>query len=114
MTLYEETKGLIKIVTEDALATAKEKGLLQYEEIPAYLIEEPREKSFGDFSVNAAMLMAKQARMAPRAIADIIVSEMVTENTYIKEVSVAGAGFINFKLDPAYVTRILERSHAYG
>lgn len=114
MTLYEETKGLIKKVTEDALASAKEKGLFSYEEIPAYLVEEPREKSFGDFSVNIAMLLAKQARMSPRAIADSIVSEMVTENTYIMEASVAGAGFINFKLDPAYVTRILEMVEEQG
>ncbi len=114
MTLYEETKGLIQKVTEDALSSAKEKGLLQFDEIPAYAVEEPREKAFGDFSVNVAMLMAKKARMAPRAIADIIVSEMVTENTYIQEATVAGAGFINFKLDSAYVTRILEMVEEQG
>lgn len=112
MTLYEETKGLIKKVTEDALFAAKEKGLLNFETVPAYLVEEPRDKSFGDFSVNAAMLLAKQAGKPPREIANIIVSEMVTEGTFIEDISVAGAGFINFKLDPAYVTRILEMVEA--
>lgn len=114
MTLYEETKGLIKKVTEDALCAAKEKALLSFDEIPEYLVEEPRDKSFGDFSVNVAMLMAKKAGKPPREIANIIVSEMVTENTYIKETSVAGAGFINFKLDPVYVTRILEMTESQG
>ena len=108
MTLYEETRGLIQKVTEDAIWAAKGKGLLSFEEVPAFMIEEPRDKAFGDFSVNAAMLLAKQAKMPPRAIADTIVAQMVTEGTYIEEASVAGAGFINFKLDPAYVTRILE------
>lgn len=107
MTLYENITGLVKKVTNDALYTAKKEGALDFEEIPAYLIEEPRDKSFGDFSVNAAMLMAKQAKRPPRDIANLLVSNMQTEGTYIKEVSVAGPGFINFKLDPMYVTEIL-------
>lgn len=114
MTLYEETKNVIQKVTEEALASAKEKGLFSYEAIPEYAVEEPRDKSFGDFSVNTAMLLAKQAKMPPRAIADAIVQEMKTEGTYIREVSVAGAGFINFKLDPSYVTRILQMVEEQG
>ncbi len=114
MTLYEETKQLIKKVTEDALLSAKEKALLTFDEIPAYQVEEPRDKSFGDFSVNTAMLMAKQVGKPPRDIANIIVSEMNTADTYIQETSVAGAGFINFKLDPSYVTRILDMIESQG
>ena len=114
MTLYEETKKLIQTVTEEALLAAKEKQLLSFEEIPSYLVEEPRDKAFGDFSVNVAMLMAKQARKAPRDIANMLVAEMKTEGTVIREASVAGAGFINFKLDPVYVTRILEMVEEQG
>ena len=108
MTLYEETKAFIKSVTDKALELAKEKGEIDFSSIPDYAIEEPREKEFGDFSVNTAMLMAKEARRAPRDIANIIVSNMETCNTYINEVNVAGAGFINFKLDPVYITKIIE------
>jgi len=108
VTLYEETKAFIKSVTDKALELAKEKGEIDFSSIPDYAIEEPREKEFGDFSVNTAMLMAKEARRAPRDIANIIVSNMETCNTYINEVNVAGAGFINFKLDPVYITKIIE------
>ena len=52
MTFYENITGLIKNVTDTALNLAKEKGELQFEAIPAYLIEEPRDKSFGDFFNN--------------------------------------------------------------
>ena len=76
MTLYEQTMALIKEVTDKALLCAKENGEIDFAEIPDYAVEEPREKEFGDFSVNAAMLMAKQARRAPRDIANIIVSNM--------------------------------------
>ncbi len=114
MTLYEQTKNTIKTVTDEAIKLSKEKGELNFEEMPEYLIEEPREKEFGDFSVNAAMLLAKQARRAPRDIANIIVSNMKTEGTDICEVSVAGAGFINFKLNPIYVTKILNMIEEQG
>ena len=73
MTLYEEITSLVRKVTDDALYSAKEKGELEFDNIPDYLIEEPRDKSFGDFSVNAAMLMAKQAKRAPRDIANTLV-----------------------------------------
>lgn len=112
MTLYEEITSLVRKVTDDALYSAKEKGELEFDNIPDYLIEEPRDKSFGDFSVNAAMLMAKQAKRAPRDIANTLVSNMSTAGTYIKEASVAGPGFINFKLNPAYVTQILKTIEA--
>lgn len=108
MTLYEQTKAFIKEVTDNALNSAKEKGEIEFSFIPDYAVEEPREKEFGDFSVNAAMLMAREAKRAPRDIANIIVSNMKTEGTYINEVNVAGAGFINFKLNPVYITKIIE------
>ena len=108
MTLYEKTKAFIKEITDNALNLAKEKGEIDFGAIPDYAIEEPREKDFGDFSVNAAMLMARDARRAPRDIANIIVANMKTEGTYVNEVNVAGAGFINFKLNPVYITEIIQ------
>lgn len=53
------------------------------------------------------MLLAKEAKRAPRDIATALVERMKTEGTYIEEVTVAGPGFINFRLNPSYVTEIL-------
>ncbi len=114
MTLNEQTKNTIKKITDDAIALSKEKGELVFDSVPEYLIEEPREKEFGDFSVNVAMLLAKQARRAPRDIANIILANMKTDGTYVNEVSVAGAGFINFKLNPVYITKIIEMVETEG
>lgn len=107
MTVYEQTKDTLRKAVDAALLKAKETGGLSFSAIPDYVIEEPKEKAFGDFSANAAMLMAKEARMAPRQIAQLIVDNLVTEGTKIREVSVAGAGFINFKLDPSYIQDVL-------
>ena len=108
MTVFELTKKTLREWIDAALMAAKEKGELSFSEIADYVIEEPREKEFGDFATNAAMLMAKEARLAPRKIAEVIVANLKTEGTFIREVSVAGAGFINFKLDGSQLTRVLE------
>ncbi|MBE7010048.1 MAG: arginine--tRNA ligase [Ruminococcaceae bacterium] len=107
MTIYEQTKNTIYEVIKNALLQAKEKGELQFEAIPDFAIEEPREKEHGDFATNAAMLLARQAKKAPRAIADSILANMDTTGTYIQSAEAAGAGFVNFKLDPAYIREIL-------
>ena len=96
MRFIEEIKqDLIKRL-EAALAMAKKKGTLSYEVLPAYVIETPREKEHGDFATNLAMAMAKEARMAPRKIAETILSELDITGSYIAKTEVAGAGFINF------------------
>ena len=108
VTVYELTKNTLREWIDAALCAAKDKGELSFNEIPDYVIEEPREKEHGDFATNAAMLMAKEARMAPRKIAETIVANIKTENTFISEVEVAGAGFINFKLDGSQLVKVLE------
>lgn len=82
-----------------ALADAKTAGALSYNAVPAYVIETPREKEHGDFATNLAMAMAKEARLAPRRIADIIIRHLQTADSPIVKVAAAGAGFINFYLD---------------
>ena len=114
MTIYEQTKASIRKVIDDALEAAKTQGDLCFESIPDYVIEEPREKEHGDFATNAAMLLARQAKKAPRVIAEAIVAQMKTEGTYIKSAEVAGAGFINFRLDSAYIRQVLSVIEAEG
>ncbi|MBE7035724.1 MAG: arginine--tRNA ligase [Ruminococcaceae bacterium] len=114
MTIYEKTKTTIKERIDEALLKAKELGELTFEIVPDYVIEEPREKEHGDFATNAAMLLAKQAKKPPRAIAESIVKNLSTEGTYIQGVEVAGAGFVNFRLDPAYIREILAVAEQEG
>ncbi|MBQ7128711.1 MAG: arginine--tRNA ligase, partial [Clostridia bacterium] len=80
---------------KNAIVTAQKGGELAETEIPEFKIEIPNDRSHGDYAVNAAMVGAKAFKTAPRMIAEAIVKNLNTENTYIKSVEIAGPGFIN-------------------
>ncbi len=82
-------------------------------EIPAFTIEVPKEKEHGDFSTNAAMLLTKALRRAPRDIAGAIVENIPTDDL-INRVEIAGPGFINFYLNPAFIYGALAEIEAMG
>ena len=98
MNLVKKVEEGLRRRVETALFQARENGELSYQEVPSFVIEVPREKQHGDFACNVAMLLARQARMAPVRIASIIVSNLNKNDDLIEGVEVAGAGFINFFL----------------
>ncbi|MBX4190874.1 arginine--tRNA ligase [Candidatus Saccharibacteria bacterium] len=59
-------------------------------------ITRPDEK-FGDYATNAALQLAKQAAATPRQIAEKLAIQL-QDLPGMREISIAGAGFINFKL----------------
>jgi arginyl-tRNA synthetase len=63
-------------------------------------VEPPRDPSHGDLATNAVMVLAKPAKMNPRALAEALSGEL-TKIPGVSGVSVAGPGFINLKLDDA-------------
>nr|WP_254200912.1 arginine--tRNA ligase [Lysobacter sp. MMG2] len=84
---------------------------------PEFVIERPKNAGQGDFSTNAAMLLAKPAKSNPRAIAQALVDALpVTQD--LAKVEIAGPGFINFYVDEAawrrQIGQVLERGAAYG
>jgi arginyl-tRNA synthetase len=64
------------------------------------LVEPPRDASHGDLATNAALTLAKEARMNPRALADLLVADL-REDPRVQKAEVAGPGFINLTLLPA-------------
>lgn len=59
--------------------------------------EPPREASHGDLATNAAMVLAKPAKMKPRDLAALI-GEQLQKDEDISDVEIAGPGFINIRL----------------
>ena len=92
----------IREAVKKSLEKAVNGGELNISGVPDIMLEAPRDKEHGDFAANAAMTLAREAKKAPRQIADIIVKNLDKENTYIENVEVAGPGFINFKLKPQW------------
>ncbi len=80
----------------------------------AYQVETPREKANGDFSTNAAMLLTKIAKKAPRMIAEELISKMDCNGTYIEKVEVAGPGFINFYLNKNWLYDVINLVEKMG
>ena len=57
-------------------------------------LEVPRNREFGDFSTNAAMVLAKKANKNPRELAGEIIQK-ISGLDFIDSASIAGPGFIN-------------------
>ena len=60
-------------------------------------VEPPRDASHGDLSTNAALVLAKDAGLKPRDLADRL-AERLKQLPDVTDVSVAGPGFLNWKL----------------
>lgn len=83
-----------------------------------YQFDRPKLDEHGDLSVNLPMLLAGKVKQNPRQIADKIVSALELEPGWIKEVKIAGPGFINFFFSTGLlqkkVAEILEGGNSYG
>ncbi|MDG5749992.1 arginine--tRNA ligase [Qipengyuania sp. XHP0211] len=76
-------------------------------------VEPPRDPSHGDLATNAAMVLAKQAKTNPRALAEKIV-EHLDRDPDITSTEIAGPGFINMRLADDAWRRELEAIAALG
>jgi arginyl-tRNA synthetase len=77
----------------------------------------PRDPTHGDLACNAAMVLAKAARMKPRDIADKLAARLAG-GTDVVRVEVAGPGFLNLTFARGFwhrvVASILAEGVAYG
>jgi len=96
--IIENIRQEIKNTLRNSLAKAVKDGEIPEVKVPEIIIETPREKEHGDFSSNIAMQITKQAKKAPRQLAEIIIKNIDLKDTYIDKVECAGPGFINFYL----------------
>jgi len=107
MSLYESIKERVTHQLEEAAQTAKAAGELNFIDLPSYVLEEPRERQHGDLATNLAMVLAKQAKRSPRDIATMLIKHLDTTGTWIESSEIAGAGFINFRLNPLWLTDVI-------
>jgi arginyl-tRNA synthetase len=78
-------------------------------------LERSRREGQGDFSTNAAMLLAPALQESPRAVAELIASELAgLLGSDLERTEVAGPGFLNLFLSDAWHRRALECVLAAG
>jgi arginyl-tRNA synthetase len=90
-----------KTLTEliyDSIRRCMDKELLNSREIPPLVLESPREKDYGDYATNIAMVMTAREGKPPQEVARIILSQFEDEDGVIEKAEIAGPGFINFYL----------------
>jgi len=116
--IVENIKQQIKNAVLQSIEKAVQNGELSAIDVPEMIIETPREKEHGDFSTNVAMQVVKQAKKPPKQIAEIIIKNLNTDDTYIDRVECAGPGFINFYLKHHWLydtLKIIQKENAdYG
>jgi len=101
-------------LTEGVRAALARAGLPEPE---ACLWEVPRQAEHGDYATNVALTLARAARRTPRQVAELIVKHFPSL-LEVERLEVAGPGFLNVFLSPAWCTRalgeILAAGDAYG
>ncbi len=80
-------------------------------------LEPTRDSSHGDLASNAAMVLAKPAKMKPRDIAEALKAKLAIEPGFAK-VEIAGPGFLNITLDikawQGVLDEVLKQGGDYG
>jgi len=83
---------------------------LRYDNIS---VEPPRDQAHGDMATNAAMVLAKLANKPPRQIAEYL-SNILISDERVREVNVAGPGFINIRIEEPVLQAVVKSSLLLG
>jgi arginyl-tRNA synthetase len=98
VTPIEELRSAVEAAAADLRDGAPPAGV-------APTLERPKKAGFGDFSTNAAMLLAPALKAPPRDIAERLGAALQERlGTAVERVEVAGPGFLNIFLADAWYT----------
>jgi len=99
------------------LQAAQDDGSLPDFEAPEIVVERSRQPEHGDYASPICLGLPRQARMAPRDIAERIV-EHLPLTSFVGQVEIAGPGYINITLDTSWlacqVEAILDAGQDFG
>lgn len=96
-----------------AIVRLQNDGVLPADARSNYQLERSKNPEHGDQACNIAMTLAKQAGMAPRALAEKIIAALPANNT-IRQCDIAGPGFINIFLSEQAATAVIPNILAQG
>ena len=76
--------------------------------IDNFIIETPRDKSFGDFATAVAMQIGKAEGKNPREVASVLLPK-IQGIDFVESASVAGPGFINIKIKNEFILKNINK-----
>jgi arginyl-tRNA synthetase len=112
-----------------AITDAQAAGELPQFEPPVIAVEHPRQPEMGDYATSVAMQLARVAKMPPPKIAEVIAKRLnvskVSAVSLVSDTSdtidtadtfsiALAAGFINFRLTPAFLAHEVEVINSLG
>lgn len=108
----------IRTLVIETLSAMQVEGVLpEGLEFTNVTVEPPRDAAHGDMATNAAMVLAKPAKMKPRDIADALAAKL-SQDPRITSADVAGPGFLNIRLSvnvwQAVIASVLAQGESYG
>jgi len=113
MSICEDLERILREAVEKAIT----EGKIPPVTLPAIILERPREKEFGDYATNLAMVLCREVGQPAREVARIL-AEKIPIGDVIEKVEIAGMGFINFFLRRERLYQILpdisQRDERYG
>jgi arginyl-tRNA synthetase len=108
-------KSTLKDMVSAALANlAASSGWPRDAALSGFVVEEPRDPSFGQLATNAAMTLAKPLGLKPRDLAALITGAIADPDGLIESMEIAGPGFINFRLASDWWAKVLASIRAAG
>ena len=87
---------------------------LPYSQTAKLTFDKPKDEAHGDLTTNIAMLLAKQEKKNPRAMAQEIIGSLHLDPAYVSNVEIAGPGFINFYFTGDFFTAQLGEILGYA
>src|SRR6476659_308496 len=105
------------VVLAELAALAREGVIPSGLDLSRISVEPPRDAGRGDIATNAAMVLAKPAGEAPRALAEKIALRL-RQQADIQTAEIAGPGFVNLTLKssfwPKVLVAVLDEADAFG
>ncbi|MFO6424492.1 arginine--tRNA ligase [Motilimonas sp. KMU-193] len=100
-------KQQLQQLLEQTVASLKQQGIIPAEAEPRIQVDRTKDKAHGDLATNLAMMLAKAAGKNPRELAQLIIDNL-PQSSLITKVDIAGPGFINFFLNPAWLVEQID------
>lgn len=106
-------KELVRSILKSAMERAVERGKLASSPLPTPALEVPSDPAHGDLASNVALVLARTEGKPPRVIAEMI-RECIELPPEVEAATVAGPGFVNFRMAPRFWQGELGRAFREG
>ena len=112
--LIQSAKDQAAELTMAAYRKAVADGTLPEAEVKTAPVEIPKDTANGDYTTTFALAASKALRQPPRNIAQSLLDHMDLQGSYFTSASIAGPGFLNFRLNGSWYETVLSAVESEG